>query len=64
MERLAQVDWATLLIAVAITVSVLMAPYELLQVVQRRWERQQRERIARSEDVTARPVPDTDAEDD
>ena len=58
MERLAHIDWPTLLLAVTIIVSVLITPYELLQLVQRRWERQQRERIARGEDVTPRHVPD------
>lgn len=64
MERLAQIDWPMLLVAVAIIVSVLITPYELLQLVQRRWERQQRERIARGEDVTPRPVPDDEEEAD
>ena len=58
MARLREVDWTTLLVAAAIIVSVLLTPYELLQLVQRRWERQQRERVARGEDVQPRPVPD------
>lgn len=64
MERQAQIDWPTLIVAVAISVSVLLAPYELLQLVQRRWEQQQRERVARGEDVTPRPAPDAEEEDD
>ncbi|MDP9316701.1 MAG: hypothetical protein M3R24_38575 [Chloroflexota bacterium] len=64
MARLWEVDWTTLLIAAAIIVSVLLTPYELLQLVQRRWERQQRARIARGEDVLPRPVPDDEDEQD
>lgn len=64
MERLADVDWTTLGIALAIVVSVLLAPYELLMLIQRRWEQRQRERIARGEDVTPRRVPDDDDDDD
>lgn len=62
---LEQIDWTTLLIAVAVIVGVLLTPYDLLRVVQRRWEQQRQQRIARGEDVTPRRVPyDDDEEDD
>jgi hypothetical protein len=64
VERLAQVDWATLLIALAIVVAVLLGPYDLLLLLQRRWERQRQERIARGEDVTPRRIPFDDEDDD
>ncbi len=63
-ERLANLDWPTLLVWFAIVVSVLLAPYELLMVLQRRWEHRQRERIARGEDVTPKRIRDDDDEDD
>ena len=64
MARLREVDWTTVLVAAAIIVSVLLTPFELWQLVQRRWERQQRERMARGEHVQPRPVPDDEVEDD
>jgi hypothetical protein len=64
MERLAQVDWTTLLIAAAIVIAVLLGPYDLLLLLQRRWERQRQERIARGEDVTPKRVEYDDEDDD
>lgn len=64
IERLAQVDWVTLLIALAVVVAVLLGPYDLLMLLQRRWERQRQERIERGEDVTPRRIQDDDDEDD
>jgi hypothetical protein len=63
-ERLAQVDWTTLLIALGIVVAVLLGPYDLLMLLQRRWERQRQERIARGEDVTPKRIPFDDEDDD
>jgi hypothetical protein len=51
------VDWATLLVVVAVLIGVLLAPYELLFLVHRLWERRRRERIARGEDVTPKKQP-------
>lgn len=65
IAQLGQIDWTTLLLAIAVIVGVLLTPYDLLRVVQRRWEQQRQERIARGEDVTPRRVPyDDDEEDD
>ena len=64
IERLAQVDWGTLVLWIMIVVSVLLTPYELLMALQRRWERQRQERIARGEDVTPKRIQDDDDEDD
>ena len=64
IERLAQVDWVTLLLALAIVIAVLLGPYDLLMLLQRRWERQRQERIARGEDVTPKRIQDDDDEDD
>ena len=64
MERLAEIDWPTVFIASAIIISVLLMPYELLLVIQRRWEQRQRERIARGEDVTPRHIPDEEYDED
>ena len=65
LARLGQIDWATMLIAAAVIVGVLLAPYDLLRIVQRRWAQQRQERIARGEDVTPRRLPyDDDEEDD
>jgi hypothetical protein len=64
MERLAQVDWMTLLIAAAIVIAVLLGPYDLLLLLQRRWEQQRQERIARGEDVTPKRIEYDDEDDD
>lgn len=65
IARLAQVDWPALLIAAAVIIGVLLTPYDLLRVVQRRWEQRQHERRARGEDVTPKRVPyDDDQEDE
>lgn len=64
IERWAQVDWGTLVLWIMIVVSVLLTPYELLMALQRRWERQRQERIARGEDVTPKRIQDDDDEDD
>ena len=65
IAQLDQIDWTTLLIAIGVIVGVLLTPYDLLRAVQRRWEQQRQERIARGEDVTPRRVPyDDDEEDD
>lgn len=65
IARLDQIDWTTLLIAIMVIIGVLLTPYDLLRIVQRRWEQQRQERIARGEDVTPRRVPyDDDEEDD
>lgn len=65
LERLQEVDWVTLVIAAAIVIGVLLTPFDLLLVIQRRWEERQRERIARGEDVTPKRLPyDDDEEDD
>lgn len=62
--RLAHIDWATLLIAVAVMVGVLLTPYDLLRIVQRRWQQRQQERIARGEDVTPKRLPYDDDDED
>jgi hypothetical protein len=64
IERLAQVDWLTVLLAAAVIIGVLLTPYDLLRVVQRRWEQRRQQRIARGEDVTPRRVPYDDDEED
>lgn len=65
IERLREVDWPTLLIAAAVIAGVLLTPYDLLRIIQRRWEQRQAERIARGEDVTPKRLPyDDDEEDD
>lgn len=65
LERLQEVDWVTLVIAATIMIGVLLTPFDLLLVIQRRWEERQRERIARGEDVTPKRLPyDDDEEDD
>ncbi len=53
----AELDWRILLGIIAVLVGVLMAPYDLLMLVQRRWEQRRRERIARGEDVTPKKLP-------
>lgn len=62
--RLAHIDWATLLIAVAVMVGVLLTPYDLLRIVQRRWQQRQQERIARGEDVIPKRLPYDDDDED
>ena len=52
-----ETNWPTLIMYIAILVGVFLAPYELLLVVHRIWERRRRERIARGEDVTPRKLP-------
>ena len=46
-----------LLAVVAVLVGILLAPYDLLMLVQRRWEQRRRERVARGEDVTPKKLP-------
>ncbi len=56
-RTVAELDWRILLGIIAVLVGVLMAPYDLLMLVQRRWEQRRRERIARGEDVTPKKLP-------
>ncbi len=50
-------DWRTLLIILAVLVSVFLAPYELMLVIHRIWKQRQQRRIARGEDVTPKKLP-------
>ena len=51
------INWPALLIVVAILLGILLAPYDLLLLVQRIWEQRRRERIARGEDVRPQKLP-------
>ncbi len=51
------VDWKTIFILVCFMLGVLLAPYEMLLVLQRIWEQRRRDRIARGEDVTPKKLP-------
>ncbi len=53
MEELRQADWTTLVVAASVVIGVLLTPYELLLVVQRRWEQQRREGPVRGEGLPA-----------
>ncbi|HSH79374.1 MAG TPA: hypothetical protein VLA19_12700 [Herpetosiphonaceae bacterium] len=50
-------DVETFLLLLAVIVGVLVAPYELLWVLQRIWEQRRRDRIARGEDVRPKKLP-------
>jgi hypothetical protein len=52
-----EIDWSMVLGSIAIMVGVLVAPYQLLMVVQRIWEQRRRDRIARGEDVRPKKLP-------
>lgn len=60
MEELHQVDWTTLLVAAAVIVGVLATPYELLLVIQRRWEQQRRGQPASRDVGTPREDQEAD----
>lgn len=64
IDRVQQLDWLTLLIATALIFAVLRAPFDLLNIVQRRWEERQRQRIARGEDVTPKRIHYNDEDED
>ena len=51
------VDWQTVFILVCVMLGVLLAPYQILLVLQRIWEQRRRDRIARGEDVTPKKLP-------
>jgi hypothetical protein len=55
-------DIEKILLLFAVIVGVLMAPYELLWVLQRIWEQRRRDRIARGEDVRPKKLPWNDEE--
>ena len=50
-------DWKTIVILICVMLGVLLAPYEMLLVLQRIWEQRRRDRIARGEDVTPKKLP-------
>ena len=51
------VDWPTILLIAGFIVGVIVAPYNLLLVLQRIWEQRRRDRIARGEDVRPKKLP-------
>ncbi len=51
------VDWQTVFILMCVMLGVLLAPYQILLVLQRIWEQRRRDRIARGEDVTPKKLP-------
>ncbi len=57
MPYLDMTDVETFLLLLAVIVGVLVAPYELLWVLQRIWEQRRRDRIARGEDVRPKKLP-------
>jgi hypothetical protein len=52
-----EINWPLLLGVCAILVGILLAPYDLLFLIQRIWEQRRRERIARGEDVRPHKLP-------
>ncbi len=50
-------DVEEILLLFAVIAGVLIAPYELLWVLQRIWEQRRRDRIARGEDVRPKKLP-------
>ncbi len=55
-------DLEKILLLFVVIVGVLVAPYELLFVLQRIWEQRRRDRIARGEDVRPKKLPWNDEE--
>lgn len=45
------IDWQTLLIAGAFIAGIMLGPFDVLRMLERRWKQRQRDRIARGEDV-------------
>ncbi len=51
------VDWETVLLAITVIAGILLGPYDVLLILQRRWMQRQRDRIERGEDVRPKKLP-------
>ena len=51
------INWPVLLLIATFIVGVLLAPFDMLIVLQRIWEQRRRERVARGEDVRPKKLP-------
>ncbi len=51
------INWPLLILIAAFIVGVLLAPFDMLIVMQRIWEQRRRDRIARGEDVRPKKLP-------
>lgn len=51
------INWPLLILIAAFIIGVLLAPFDMLIVMQRIWEQRRRDRIARGEDVRPKKLP-------
>ena len=51
------IDWETVLLAVAVIAGILLGPYDVLLILQRRWTQRQHDRMERGEDVRPKKLP-------